>query len=892
MRGRSEIWIRSGFALASGLLATISIIGSAAAATYTINTSVTGPSLGAIKGVPVTVSGVTLPAPVTIVTNTLGKAKFPGLAAGAYTVTPARDGWAYLPESRTITVGGTKLKYPAAFLAKKLKPVGTIVADPGVLTLPASVGTALSKGVVIVSVKDAVGNPIYGAPLQITVPAGVTVTPSASVKTNTFGQVLYTVTAGKGAAAGSAIFQTGGWRGTAAKTATTALTVSPPIPEAYGWSLSGHADAESAAFNHWNEEGTIPVSCAKCHATPGFRDFLGADGTAGGVVNNPAPTGTVIECTACHNSAAPSLDSVTFPSGEVADDLGSEAVCLVCHQGTLSMLEVDAALGSLGPDEVDTTITFTSTNIHYLPAGVAQYGGQAKGGYQYDPGYGRKFDHVRGVDTCVDCHDSHSGQVKIEVCQGCHSVVNDVDDTRLIRMQASYLDYDGDGDTGEGIAGEVDGLADVLYGLIQGYAGFVTGTHIVYSAAAYPYYFIDTNENGLTDPAETVFSNQFRSWSPRLLKAAYNYHFYRKDPGAYAHNPKYFIQLFRDGIVQLGTIVGFGGTIFGNDGTHFNVAQDAFRVWDGTGIVPPACARCHSGEEGFDAYLRSGYVDAPTGRETVNRMSCGVCHAGFTTTTAPRKYVSQVIFPGGTTLHNSTTNPDASFLCMTCHQGMTSTATINASIQGKPLDDIDTTLALASLHRGAAGGAMYGTTAKVAYEFAGLTYQDVFRHANPSTPARCQSCHTIDPLRHDFSVKVTTGTCMDCHDEAAEGDPQSIRKNRPVDYNGNGDTAESLKSELNTLADVLWARIQTVAAANGYGIDYNMGAPWFCEIGTYTLYSHWTPRLLRASFNYHSYVIGWGGWAHNTDYFAQILYDSIVDLGGDVTGFNVPGRTP
>jgi len=35
-----------------------------------------------------------------------------------------------------------------------------------------------------------------------------------------------------------------------------------------------------------------------------------------------------------------------------------------------------------------------------------------------------------------------------------------------------------------------------------------------------------------------------------------------------------------------------------------------------------------------------------------------------------------------------------------------------------------------------------------------------------------------------------------------------------------------------------------------------------------------------AAFNYHFYIKEPGNWAHNTDYMAQILIDSIDDLGG------------
>ena len=48
------------------------------------------------------------------------------------------------------------------------------------------------------------------------------------------------------------------------------------------WTESGHADAESESFVHWDEEEVpeVPANCAKCHSGIGYLDFLGEDGSA------------------------------------------------------------------------------------------------------------------------------------------------------------------------------------------------------------------------------------------------------------------------------------------------------------------------------------------------------------------------------------------------------------------------------------------------------------------------------------------------------------------------------------------------------------------------------------------------------------------------------------
>ena len=51
------------------------------------------------------------------------------------------------------------------------------------------------------------------------------------------------------------------------------------VPFYAEWASSPHANRKAEPFNHWNKEGAIPVECARCHSTPGFRDYLGADGS-------------------------------------------------------------------------------------------------------------------------------------------------------------------------------------------------------------------------------------------------------------------------------------------------------------------------------------------------------------------------------------------------------------------------------------------------------------------------------------------------------------------------------------------------------------------------------------------------------------------------------------
>jgi hypothetical protein len=78
---------------------------------------------------------------------------------------------------------------------------------------------------------------------------------------------------------------------------------------------------------------------------------------------------------------------------------------------------------------------------------------------------------------------------------------------------------------------------------------------IVYNPHGFPYFFIDTNENRVADPDETNMGNRYATWTPRLLRAAYNYQWVSKDPGAYAHNPMYTMQILYDSLQDIGADV-------------------------------------------------------------------------------------------------------------------------------------------------------------------------------------------------------------------------------------------------------------------------------------------------------------------------------------------------
>ena len=315
------------------------------------------------------------------------------------------------------------------------------------------------------------------------------------------------------------------------------------------WLASPHADRTAEAFTHWNKDGEVPGQCAVCHTATGMIDYLATDRASVGIIDHPVLLGSVVECATCHSRAAQSLSSVVFPSGAMAV-MGSSAICATCHQGRASGGRVTAAVADKEDDTISGDLGFI--NIHYKAAAATQMGDQAGGGYQY-PGktYAGQFTHVANLDTCTSCHSPHSTEpAPVAACATCHKDV-----TEFSAIRTTALDVDGDGDVTEGIAAEIAALHEQLGEAIQLYAAEVSVAPVVYDSDAYPYFFGDTDSNGAVTEGEAIFPNRYQSWTPRLLKAAYNYQYVAKDTGAYVHNPHYAIQLLHDSLADLGAKV-------------------------------------------------------------------------------------------------------------------------------------------------------------------------------------------------------------------------------------------------------------------------------------------------------------------------------------------------
>ena len=322
---------------------------------------------------------------------------------------------------------------------------------------------------------------------------------------------------------------------------------------------------------------------------------------------------------------------------------------------------------------------------------------------------------------------------------------------------------------------------------------------------------------------------------------------------------------------------------------HFNRSGGAFHDWDTAKEVPAVCARCH-GANSIPEYLKDGKTTATP--HVKNGFACTNCHADMVT--YARHTVSKVNFASGVTV--DTGSNDAN-LCMTCHQGRESTASVNKALTGKDLDKPDPAINFIHVHYLPAGATLYGTEAKIAYEYAGKSYAGRFGHMpNVNT---CTGCH--EP--HGGELKVER--CGGCHTGIKTvADVATIRMASRGDFDGNG-KEEGLGREVETLKTELYQAIQTYAkTVGGTPIAFTKAAYpyWHAdsngngridpeEVKPANKYPAYTPRLLQAVYNYTFALRDPGAAYHNGPYVMQVLYDSLESLAASgKAGVDMKGK--
>lgn len=289
---------------------------------------------------------------------------------------------------------------------------------------------------------------------------------------------------------------------------------------------------------------------------------------------------------------------------------------------------------------------------------------------------------------------------------------------------------------------------------------------------------------------------------------------------------------------------------------HFARDDKPFHYWDKEKEIPAVCARCHAAN-GLAQYLTEGRNTAAP--QTKTALACSNCHADLGT--FQRRRVEKVTFPSGLTVDSG--NNDMN-LCMTCHQGRESTASVNKAIAGMPLDTPNPKLGFIHVHYFPAGAMKYGTEAKVGYEYEGKTYAGRFNHI----PAlnTCAGCH--DP--HGGTLREEK--CGQCHRDRRGGEEKAS-------------AVEEYKKEL-------YAAIQQYARnVGGTPIAFTREEYpyWYAdtngngnidadELRPDNSYKAYTPRLEQAVYNYTFVLRDPGAGYHNGRYALQLLYDSLESL--------------
>lgn len=323
---------------------------------------------------------------------------------------------------------------------------------------------------------------------------------------------------------------------------------------------------------------------------------------------------------------------------------------------------------------------------------------------------------------------------------------------------------------------------------------------------------------------------------------------------------------------------------------HFNRDAKPFHYWDKEKEIPAVCARCHSAV-GVPQYLKEGKnTPAP---HVKNAYACTNCHADMLT--YQRHTVEKVSFPSGISVNSGDNNTN---LCMTCHQGRESPASVNKEIEGMEADTPNAKIPFVHIHYYPAGATLFGTEAKVAYEYPGKPYAGRNNH-DPDANV-CTACH--EP--HSGTVRVDA--CADCHRGIKDlAGLATIRKRSKGDYDGNG-REEGLGRELANMKALLYTAIQQYArTVGGSSIAFSPdGFPyWYAdtngngkvdsdEMRPNNPYKAYTPRLLQAIFNYTYLLRDPGAAYHNGPYALQIAYDTLQSLADSgKAGVDMRGKT-
>ncbi|MDT8395958.1 MAG: hypothetical protein RRA32_05880 [bacterium] len=322
-------------------------------------------------------------------------------------------------------------------------------------------------------------------------------------------------------------------------------------------------EADPSGPSNWGAvDHGFRSSCLRCHNSMGFAEVAPGYGSA---VLTPSDSDGFITCNACH-------DGVDYPtagnkhmrfSGSVAlfdyrgkplayVEAGNSAVCVYCHQGRQDDSHVALDASKYDPAMMETSTYpsyMTSTrsnpvvfrNMHYLASAAVLY---AEKGYEY-AGSEYSGEHIHAALGCVRCHMAEEPGTEEVGGHTFHMAHGSTEATTYCApCHPSMAAIDNPWGTGTDAANDVAYMLTVLLNdAIEAYDSpdDADTTAQVYFTESYPYFILNESAGG----------NTSQGWDPPLAEAAFNWQFIKKDPGAYAHNWKYAVQLLYDSYKDL-----------------------------------------------------------------------------------------------------------------------------------------------------------------------------------------------------------------------------------------------------------------------------------------------------------------------------------------------------
>jgi hypothetical protein len=262
---------------------------------------------------------------------------------------------------------------------------------------------------------------------------------------------------------------------------------------------------------------------------------------------------------------------------------------MTCHQGRQSMLTINATVAAASNPQA-----LTFSNVHYFPAGATQYSNRAAVGYMWtgiadqdtvpvvfpaSRKYAAPWNHFATTNwanyssstgtggmpeegQCSYCH-MQDGSHKFEpetgtTCRGCHGngAIETYRKTNADNASLGSLavDFDGDPLTTK-LGDEVALFRAAVEKALDDYAVRKGKLRLCYDGHTNPYWFKDANNDNLPDDVNADgkidSSDRYNQFDKYMLYAAHNYQLTFKDPGSWAHNPRFTLQILYDSIDYL-----------------------------------------------------------------------------------------------------------------------------------------------------------------------------------------------------------------------------------------------------------------------------------------------------------------------------------------------------